>query len=387
MKKILTFFVIFILISFYSINNNAQIPQYYNSNTGPNNNAFPFMVDAGKSVNWLFAAGEINKPVALPSGNAITTVYFRLQTGGTRTYTNLQILMAQSSITTLNWTIFYPGPWDTVYNHVSATLTGLDNGWMKIDLDHPFPYDPTKSLIISVSQCAASNWGIIIWQSVSISVRRVWSVGGCPFSVYGGDAMICDFGVDVVPAPLPIKLLSFTGKCLNNSTLLNWSTASEINNDYFIIERSSDATNWQFVMKVPGHGSSNTILNYSAKDDKPLPGTTYYRLKQTDYNGKYDYFGPVSINCNNIPEEQNIAFFPNPFTSELMVDIHNISFTNAFIKIYDMVGKKVYELPLTGTDTNTQKLSLDLQNLKAGIYSIEFSSDSFSKTSRIVKDN
>jgi hypothetical protein len=345
------------------------------------------MMDAGKAVNWLFRAGEFNLPVALPAGNAITKVYFRLQTGGTRTYTNLQILFAQSAIINLPGGAFFAGPWDTVYNHASATLTGIDGGWMGINLDHAFNYDPTKSLIIFVSQCAATSSGIIIWQFVNAGTRRVWSVGGCPFSVYGGDAMSPDFGVDVVPAPLPIKLLSFTGKCLKNSTLLNWSTASEINNDYFIIERSSDATNWQFVMKVPGHGNSNTILNYSAKDDKPLSGTTYYRLKQTDYNGKFDYFGPISINCNNLPEKQNIAFFPNPFTSELMVDIYNISFTNAVIKIYDMLGEKVYELSLKGNDSDTQNLSLDLQNLKAGIYSVEFSTDSFSKTSRIVKDN
>ena len=90
-------------------------------------------------------------------------------------------------------------------------------------------------------------------------------------------------------SPLPIELLSFEAICNNNSVNLLWSTASEKNNDYFTIERSSDGITFQTVLTVKGAGNSNQVINYSAIDEKPIDGIAYYRLKQTDYDGKFEY--------------------------------------------------------------------------------------------------
>jgi hypothetical protein len=200
MKKIILFLFISLL---FVLNLQAQ-PQYYNyQNVGSSSNTFPFGQAAGKAVNWLFLAGDFNQPSPCPSGQQITKVYFFITTGGTRTFTNLQILMAQDNITTLTTGAFYPGPWDTVYYHASESLTGPTNGWMSVTLDTPYPYDPTKSLVIFVGQCAATGSGIYVRQNTLANIRRVWSVGGCPFTPYaGGDGAIVNFGIDVQPAVL-----------------------------------------------------------------------------------------------------------------------------------------------------------------------------------------
>lgn len=198
--------VVFVLVFAFSFTY-AQTPQYYNyNNVGTSSNTFPLGQSAGKAVQWLFLAGDFNQPAPLPPGNMITKVWLFITTGGTRTYTDLVILMKQDTIVTLTTGTFYPpANMDTVYYKPSVTLTGPTNGWMSIDLDKPYIYDPSKSLIVMIGQCAAgSGTGIYVRQNTLPNIRRVWSVGGCPFTPYsGGDGSIVNFGVDVIPVPAP----------------------------------------------------------------------------------------------------------------------------------------------------------------------------------------
>jgi photosystem II stability/assembly factor-like uncharacterized protein len=189
-----------VLIFLFTAGLLAQTPQYYNyNNVGSSSNTFPFGQAAGKAVNWLFLANDFNQPSPAPAGY-ITKVYFFITTGGTRTFTNLHILMAQSSITTLTSGAFYPGPWDTTYYNASATLTGPANGWMSVTLDKPFLYNPAQSLVIFVGQCGATGSGVYVRQNTLANIRRVWSVGGCPFVPFaGGDGATLNFGFDLVP--------------------------------------------------------------------------------------------------------------------------------------------------------------------------------------------
>lgn len=179
----------------------ASGPQYYNYNTGGSSNSFPFNMAAGKATNYLFLPGSINQPSPVPSGNQITKVYFRNSTTGSRTYTNLHIMLAQSTITDLTSGAFYAGPWDTVYSAASVTISTTTGEFMGIQLDHPFAYDPTKSLIIFMGQCGATGSGGSVYNTSVSGFKRVWSVGGCPFVPYaGGDASNVHFGIDVEPA-------------------------------------------------------------------------------------------------------------------------------------------------------------------------------------------
>ncbi|MFA5011566.1 MAG: T9SS type A sorting domain-containing protein [Ignavibacteria bacterium] len=183
----------------------AQTPQYYNfTGAGTSNNSFPFAQTPGKAVQWVFYPGDFTQPSPLPAGKMITTIYFETSTTGTgsRTYTDLVVMMKQDTITSFPLGTFY-SPLDTVYYEQSATLTFTANTWFSITLEKPFVYDPTKSLIVFVGQCGGSGTGGNIWQLDIALNRRNWSVGGCPFVPYVGstpNSAAANFGVDVTEA-------------------------------------------------------------------------------------------------------------------------------------------------------------------------------------------
>lgn len=208
-----------------SYNIPVEMPEYYNLCTGANSNSYPFNTAGGKAVNSLIRTGEINQPTVIPSGQQITKVYFRTSTAGTRTYTNLHILIAQCSDTSLTSGTFYSGPYDTVYYKSSVSLTSYINGWMGINLDVPYVYDPSKSIILFVGQCGASGSGGSVRNTAltGTGTRRVYSVGGCPFVASSGDASIINFGVDVETAP-PMSGTYYVGSdknCPNFKTITN----------------------------------------------------------------------------------------------------------------------------------------------------------------------
>ena len=113
---------------------------------------------------------------------------------------------------------------------------------------------------------------------------------------------------------LPVVLSSFTATLTSEHVVqLNWSTASEKDNDYFTLERSADGRTFTELTRVKGAGNSNNLLKYSHVDQHPFSGYTYYRVKQTDYNGQSETFKTVSVKINQT-ELSNIKVYPNPFS-------------------------------------------------------------------------
>lgn len=126
----------------------------------------------------------------------------------------------------------------------------------------------------------------------------------CPFPftcIYFYD--INNFTVNCASVILPIELLSFTGEKYSGYNLLKWKTASENNNDYFTIDRSTDGINWFEVTTVPGAGNSNFEMDYEARDYTADPLINYYRLTQTDFNGHEESFPIIVIDNTILPKE------------------------------------------------------------------------------------
>ncbi len=136
--------------------------------------------------------------------------------------------------------------------------------------------------------------------------------------------------------PLPIELLSFDAQLNNRIVDLTWQTATEINNDYFTVEKSKDGFVWIAVAEQPGAGNSNTFLNYNDVDLNPFIGVSYYKLKQTDYNGNYTYSNIVSINTS----EEVISVYPNPVKDILI--INNLNETH-IIKVFAIDGRIIFK--------------------------------------------
>lgn len=117
--------------------------------------------------------------------------------------------------------------------------------------------------------------------------------------------------------PLPVELIAFNAVAVDNSfTRCTWATASEHNNDFFTVERSHDAISFEPVGNVAGAGHSNTVLRYNFDDPAPHPGTSYYRLRQTDLDGTVSYTSPIPVTFTS---SVSITLFPNPNNGALTI--------------------------------------------------------------------
>ncbi|WP_422003977.1 T9SS type A sorting domain-containing protein [Roseivirga pacifica] len=120
------------------------------------------------------------------------------------------------------------------------------------------------------------------------------------------------YAMDNSGSRLPITLIDFTAKVSGSVVQLDWSTASETNNEYFTIERSSDGSSFHPVLTVDGAGNSSGVIDYQAIDPFPMNGRTYYRLKQTDFNGQFEYSKLVAVDFHGLQGEHDFALIKNP---------------------------------------------------------------------------
>ncbi len=176
------------------------------------------------------------------------------------------------------------------------------------------------------------------------------------------------FGSLAGSSPLPIELVEFTAK-LNSSkkTDLNWTTATEINSDYFIIERSADGITFENIATTNAAGNSTSITNYTAIDENPLKGVSYYRLKQFDFDGNFTYSQIESINNDEFNMEVNL--FPNPSADGAFnLDIVGSENEEILVVLFNANGQMVYSKAIVTSSSQTT-IAINTENkLSSGIY-------------------
>lgn len=194
------------------------------------------------------------------------------------------------------------------------------------------------------------------------------------------------FGPGSGGGALPIDLVSFTGKCENHTTELEFVVGSQINNDYYTIERSVDGNEWSDVGIIQGEGNTSTQMTYKWIDDNPMSGVNYYRLTQTDYNGTSEIFAPVALTCEMTPID-DYSVYPNPADGLLNIDLEldNYQGEGVSIEVTDINGRAVKN-QIVQLKRGFNHLELDLNNIPGGIYMINFvGSRDYIKESRITK--
>lgn len=175
---------------------------------------------------------------------------------------------------------------------------------------------------------------------------------------------------------LPIGLVSFEATALdNNSVRLNWETSSEQDNDYFTIERSlSGADGWKEIAIVGGAGNSETPNYYSAMDNMPLSGVSYYRLKQTDYNGQIRIHEMESVYID-VAGMGDLVLFPNPATDLVTVKGDLVSLST--FKLLNAMGQDI-RMNVTSYKQGDGTLVLDISSLRSGVYLVKNGSKVYS---------
>jgi hypothetical protein len=176
-----------------------------------------------------------------------------------------------------------------------------------------------------------------------------------------------DFGWN----PLPIELLYFDAKPVNNTVDLTWATVTETNNKFFTIEKSKNGVDFEFLQNINSealNGNSKTTLNYRTYDLNPYTGVNYYRLKQTDYNGSFKYANIVQVNFD---KKSFVSVFPNPASNNLFINVSS-DYDNASVKFMDALGREVLSQNINSSNVNT----INTGSLSPGIYYVNIDNGS-----------
>jgi hypothetical protein len=169
---------------------------------------------------------------------------------------------------------------------------------------------------------------------------------------------------------LPIELIAFAGIEQNKQVLLQWTTAWEINNAFFEIERSTDGINFESIGQVAGSGTSHEFMSYQFIDDAPQAGYNYYRLRQVDYDLAFEYSNVIAVEVA-IEETRIGSPYPNPAESVLQIPVEMKGETDLEIAMYNMMGQEVIreQQHVAGATI----LMMDVSSVRHGAYIVRIS--------------
>lgn len=187
--------------------------------------------------------------------------------------------------------------------------------------------------------------------------------------------------------PLPVELISFEAKPVGAKVNITWKTASEKNNDFFIIERSADGITFEAIQVVDSkapNGNSLVLLEYNTKDMEPLNGQSYYRLKQTDFDGTSKYSSIVSVNFKK-GSEVVFTVYPNPNKGEFTVDFSGIENNHeVVIELVDINGKLIYKNSIYSDEQANSVKIIPLEKISSGIYFCNLKVEGIVYTSKVI---
>jgi hypothetical protein len=269
-------------------------------------------------------------------------------------------------------------------------VNGTDLGWL---------YDSRSKFVIEVTQGNGKYFvKIVRGTDVYGPTQFNSSVEVAGFLLYCGGTDGNDPGDEYrlyfnsmeirTDSPVPVELSSFTASIQNKAVVLNWATATEINNYGFEVERSFDKTNWNKVAFKNGYGNSNSVKDYSFTDkDITKNGMYYYRLKQIDNNGDFEYSDIVEVNVN-IPVKFEVAQnYPNPFNP-----VTNISFTlpeanNVTLYIFNAIGQQIKAINAGYKEAGKHTIEFDGSSLNSGVYfyKVEAGNNSMIRKMALIK--
>ena len=265
----------------------------------------------------------------------------------------------------------------TALSAISTTITNANQLEMyKLTSAGTFA-DPHASGATGVAlphgaSASTSNW---VWSQHGNGTDHLATYKVASFSGGGG-------GGGASGSPLPVELIHFDAQPAANHTAdLHWATASEINNSHFVIERSYDGRTFETVGNVTGNGTTSQLIDYNYTDRSiaKSQNTAYYRLKQVDYDGAYEYSDVRVVRFDRRADRLEIAAYPNPFNQEVTIHVNaNEPYT---IQVTDING--VVVLSVDRTENRTHRL--DVSEYTAGVYIIKVTSTQGTQHLKIIK--
>ncbi|MFT3908618.1 MAG: lamin tail domain-containing protein [Ferruginibacter sp.] len=252
-----------------------------------------------------------------------------------------------------------------------------DNGVGPIPTpDINFHYTDTRSGIVDPTQVKIAHFDGTDWDDLggtadpanTVSNGFVTVTGVSTFSPFTFSARTTGI--------LPVRLTSFTAQKENKTVKLNWSTSQEINSSHFVVQRSGDGRTWKDITSVTAAGNSNTKIDYTTTDNAPLNGINFYRIKEIDMNGKFDYSETRTILFSSKFE---ISVTPNPAVDFINVYISKENNKPSTIILMDVNGRQ-----LKNYATNESSYKINSNLLTPGVYFIRVVNEGMSVVKKIV---
>ena len=258
-----------------------------------------------------------------------------------------------------------------------ATLAPFNNGYWTLTAAAN-PTSATYNMLLYSNMTAVSNNAGNAW-TILKNAGSGWTLNGtcngtstANITKRDGLTGFSDFTVGQSGAPLPVELLSFDAQVEGSNVLSTWTTATEINNDFFVVERSADGVNFEVVGKKNGAGNSTVTLYYSLPDISPLPGVSYYRLRQVDFDGQESFSQLVAVNFN---DNNVLTVFPNPAQSDVVHYSFNSSAKGAALfELIDALGKTVISQQININKGLNVSEPIDLRFAPNGVYFVRITS-------------
>ncbi len=329
---------------------------------GPGDNSSYIIADGSGAVRWSVAAGNsYTYPVGDASGDYSPLIVAPSAITGSSPSVDVRVTDARyadiddgRAHISRYWTV-EPTNIATVTFDVTMEYTDADVSGDEADLvPIKFSVDADTSDFPSFSLNTVNN--TLLWQGLT------------SFSAMGAGVMM---GVTT-----PVELLYFEGENDGDHNILVWATATEINNEGFEIEWSADGEQFENIGFMQGNGTSNEIHEYQFVDREPWAGINYYRLRQIDYDGVYDYSNTISIEYEPFGSLFEATVFPNPApANNININIETGNLAQPVeIRIVDLIGRSIYAERLEVYETASQH-RLQTRDLKAGAYILLLSQD------------
>ena len=322
----------------------------------------------GESTASTYSPLEINSTVS-PGSNGIFSVIYTPSPGNTTDLnpvyndagTNIQRIVNSSFNASLS------GIASGTYN-INATMTGLNAAGALGDI----------RLAIFTGGTTASTVGTHAVTTGTVTNPTAKRTGVSAANLTN-DFRLATSNKGVTP--LPVTLLYFDATPNGDHVDINWSTASEINNDYFLVQRSKNNIDFENIQQVDGAGNSIVIRKYSAIDDKPYNNISYYRIKQVDYDGAYHLSKIVSVNFDN---DNMFKVYPSPSSGIFQVSFNSPKGEEILLVVCNLLGQVYYSKGFI-VDENFFVQSLDLsEKLPPGVYMVIASTDQQVFSKKIV---
>lgn len=349
------------------------------------NLVYPFGKSSTEYIPFTFRPTTGGAPVNGPTMTISTYATANDNTPYPATVTNLFGTSGGMSVVDRFWVITESGYTTRPTATMTFTAVGGSAPTLRPPSERPETIADLSTVAASPAGIAAQRWNpAVFWETALPGQTFANNTPAANFFQVAvpGVTSFSPWTLADISAPLPIQLVHFDAGIVSGRVVINWRTESELNNDFFEVQKTMDTETFQPVANLKGGGTTTTPKNYSVFDGHPQSGRWYYRLKQTDFDGKFTFSKLVAV---DVPESFFLSVHPNPSNGdEIFVTLSSDDIgKSVWLKIQDLNGKEMLVLSTHKLETQEIRVAIP-EKLAPGMYIISIAVDQQVRRQKLV---